>query len=95
MAEKTEIDVGTQTEEVESTTSTERKKRQFVSPHPDGGWQVKIEGGKKATKRFATKLEAEHMRRNWRRTRVRPSCVRRRMVSYRRNVIDPSHFLVF
>ena len=59
MAEKTEIDVGTQTEEVESTTSTERKKRQFVSPHPDGGWQVKIEGGKKATKRFATKLEAE------------------------------------
>ena len=59
MAEKTEIDVGTQTEEVESTTSTERKKRQFVSPHPDGGWQVKIEGGKKATKRCATKLEAE------------------------------------
>ena len=36
-----------------------RKKRQFVSPHPDGGWQVKIEGGKKATKRFDTKAEAE------------------------------------
>lgn len=34
-------------------------KRQFVSPHPDGGWQVKIEGSTKATKRFDTKAEAE------------------------------------
>lgn len=37
----------------------ERPKRQFVSPHPDGGWQVKLEGAKKATKRFDTKAEAE------------------------------------
>jgi hypothetical protein len=41
------------------TADKEAPKRQFVSPHPDGGWQVKVENGKKATKRFNTKAEAE------------------------------------
>jgi hypothetical protein len=48
--------------ETDSKTAAAKKpapKRQFVSPHPDGGWQVKVEGGKKATKRFDTKAEAE------------------------------------
>ncbi len=31
----------------------------FVSPHPDGGWQVKKAGAQKALKRFKTKKEAE------------------------------------
>jgi len=31
----------------------------FVSPHPDGGWQVKKAKAKKALKRFDTKAEAE------------------------------------
>jgi hypothetical protein len=34
-------------------------KKQHVMTHPDGGWQVKGEGNEKATKRFATKAEAE------------------------------------
>lgn len=57
MAENNENAGIEQTEDVK--TASDRKKRQFVSPHPDGGWQVKIEGGKKATKRFNTKAEAE------------------------------------
>lgn len=39
--------------------TADKKKKQFVSPHPDGGWQVKLEGSSKATKRFDTKVEAE------------------------------------
>ncbi len=31
----------------------------FVSPHPDGGWQVKKAKAKRALKRFETKAEAE------------------------------------
>ena len=31
----------------------------FVSPHPDGGWQVKKANAQKALKRFETKAEAE------------------------------------
>ncbi len=31
----------------------------FVSPHPDGGWQVKKANASKALKRFDTKAEAE------------------------------------
>lgn len=31
----------------------------FVSPHPDGGWQVKRANAQKALKRFKTKAEAE------------------------------------
>lgn len=31
----------------------------FVSPHPDGGWQVKRANAKVALKRFDTKAEAE------------------------------------
>jgi hypothetical protein len=59
MVEKATEDKKTQTEGKSESAASERKKRQFVSPHPDGGWQVKIEGGKKATKRFTTKAEAE------------------------------------
>ena len=31
----------------------------FVSPHPDGGWQVKKAKAQKALKKFKTKAEAE------------------------------------
>ncbi len=31
----------------------------FVSPHPDGGWQVKKANAQKALKKFRTKAEAE------------------------------------
>ena len=30
----------------------------FVSPHPDGGWQVKKASAQKALKKFKTKAEA-------------------------------------
>ncbi len=48
-------------EEVKETAqeATKKTKKQYVSPHPDGGWQVKLEGSSKATKRFKTKAEAE------------------------------------
>lgn len=34
------------------------KKNQHVTPHPDGGWQVKGAGNKKATVRTETQSEA-------------------------------------
>jgi len=37
----------------------ERNGPYFVSPHPDGGWQVKRTKAKRALKRFDTKAEAE------------------------------------
>lgn len=33
-------------------------KNQHVTPHPDGGWQVKGEGNGRATKRTSTQKEA-------------------------------------
>ena len=33
-------------------------KNQHVTPHPDGGWQVKGEGNKRATVRTSTQKEA-------------------------------------
>jgi hypothetical protein len=33
-------------------------KNQYISPHPDGGWQVKGEGNQKATARATTQKEA-------------------------------------
>lgn len=33
-------------------------KNQHVTPHPDGGWQVKGEGNSKATLRTSTQREA-------------------------------------
>ena len=32
-------------------------KNQFVTPHPDGGWQVKGAGNSRATKRMSTQKE--------------------------------------
>lgn len=32
-----------------------------VMPHPNGGWQVKRDGGKRASHRAATKAEAEKL----------------------------------
>ncbi len=46
-------------DETVKTTDVKKAKRQFVSPHPDGGWQVKLEGSSKATKKFKTKAEAD------------------------------------
>ena len=34
------------------------KKNQHVTPHPDGGYQVKAAGASKATKSFSTQKEA-------------------------------------
>lgn len=35
-----------------------------VMPHPDGGWQVKRDGGQKASHHTATKREAEQLARS-------------------------------
>ena len=40
-------------------TSQKRNGAYFVSPHPDGGWQVKKANAQKALKKFKTKAEAE------------------------------------
>lgn len=45
--------------EEEQIEDKKKPKKQYVSPHPDGGWQVKLEGSSKATKKFRTKAEAE------------------------------------
>lgn len=37
----------------------DKKKRLYVSPHPEFGWQVRREGASRALKRFKTKVEAE------------------------------------
>lgn len=39
-------------------------KNQHVTPHPDGGWQVKGAGNKKATIRTSTQKEAFEIARN-------------------------------
>lgn len=41
-----------------ATTDTHR-----VMPHKDGGWQVKRDGGKRASRRAATKEDAERLAR--------------------------------
>lgn len=48
-------------EEVQGTAEAPAKKNgaYFVSPHPDGGWQVKKANAQKALKKFKTKAEAE------------------------------------
>ena len=63
-ADKTADDVGETEEIVVEETDGETKKSNagaayFVSPHPDGGWQVKKAGAQRALKRFKTKKEAE------------------------------------
>ena len=45
--------------EEEIDDDDERNGPYFVSPHPDGGWQVKRTKAKRALKRFDTKAEAE------------------------------------
>lgn len=35
------------------------KKNQHVTPHPQGGWQVKSEGNQRATARTSTQAEAK------------------------------------
>ena len=44
--------------EVMATTDTHR-----VMPHKDGGWQVKRDGGKRASRRAVTKEDAERLAR--------------------------------
>jgi hypothetical protein len=51
-----------QTEEEQSDDEKSERKpngNYFVSPHPDGGWQVKKANAQRALKRFETKAEAE------------------------------------
>ncbi len=59
-SEETTVQEGEE-KSVQAPVSEEKKrvKKQYVSSHPAGGWQVKLEGSTKATKRFATKVEAE------------------------------------
>lgn len=40
-------------------TAKSKNDAYFVSPHPDGGWQVKRTNAQKALKKFKTKAEAE------------------------------------
>jgi hypothetical protein len=54
------------TDAKKTTAAAEKKpaakdsgKVQHVTPHPDGGWQVKGAGNTRATARFKTKEEAE------------------------------------
>lgn len=46
-------------EPADAETKKKTNDSYFVSPHPDGGWQVKRSGAQKALKRFKTKAEAE------------------------------------
>ncbi len=46
-------------EQKEETVSKQKNGAYFVSPHPDGGWQVKKANAQKALKKFKTKAEAE------------------------------------
>ncbi len=46
-------------ESSETAEKAQKKGAYFVSPHPDGGWQVKKANAQKALKRFDTKAEAE------------------------------------
>lgn len=46
-------------ETTEAAPAKQRNGAYFVSPHPDGGWQVKKANAQKALKRFKTKAEAE------------------------------------
>jgi len=46
-------------EETSEDPSKKTNGAYFVSPHPDGGWQVKKANAQKALKRFDTKAEAE------------------------------------
>ncbi len=43
----------------EESPAKQRNGAYFVSPHPDGGWQVKKANAQKALKKFKTKAEAE------------------------------------
>lgn len=43
----------------QASSAKQPKGAYFVSPHPDGGWQVKKANAQKALKRFDTKPEAE------------------------------------
>ncbi len=53
-------------EEKAPETAAEKPKNgaYFVSPHPDGGWQVKKANAQKALKKFKTKAEAEEYAKN-------------------------------
>lgn len=42
-----------------NAAETKRNDSYFVSPHPDGGWQVKRTGAQRALKIFDTKAEAD------------------------------------
>ena len=46
-------------EQKEEIVPKQKNGAYFVSPHPDGGWQVKKANAQKALKKFKTKAEAE------------------------------------
>lgn len=48
-----------QTEDSTDAAAAKKGGAYFVSPHPDGGWQVKKANAAKALKKFKTKAEAE------------------------------------
>ncbi|MDO5861644.1 MAG: DUF2188 domain-containing protein [Thermoplasmata archaeon] len=57
--EEQPVEETTEASTEESKTATKSGGAYFVSPHPDGGWQVKKANAQKALKRFKTKAEAE------------------------------------
>ncbi len=59
--EEPAVEEPAETEAPEPEKAQEKPKNgaYFVSPHPDGGWQVKKANAQKALKRFKTKAEAE------------------------------------
>ena len=56
---KTEGETAKAEEPKAEQASKQRNGAYFVSPHPDGGWQVKKANAQKALKKFKTKAEAE------------------------------------
>lgn len=57
--EETPVEEPETQEETTEEPKTQRNGAYFVSPHPDGGWQVKKANAQKALKKFKTKAEAE------------------------------------
>ena len=59
LKKKTEGEAAKSEEPKDEQAVKQKNGAYFVSPHPDGGWQVKKANAQKALKKFKTKAEAE------------------------------------
>ena len=59
LKKKTEGETAKSEEPKDEQAVKQKSGAYFVSPHPDGGWQVKKANAQKALKKFKTKAEAE------------------------------------